>query len=123
MGRLWGFRCGLSGLGLRASILCGRVMVVHARFFDRFMLRLRSCAFYIGLPLVWCFHQAGGFLCPLIGGWWLRFCLFFQGVFRLRVCERCFFFIPVGEEWSLFPSQCVMHLSVNLWFWVTIINL
>lgn len=54
-------------LGLHDWFLCGRVVVVHARFFDRFVLRLRSCAFYIGLPPVWYSHQAGGFLYPLIG--------------------------------------------------------
>lgn len=67
VGRLWGLGCRLLGLGLHGWLLCGRVVVVHARFFDRFVLRLRSCAFYIGLPPVWCSHQAGGFLYPLIG--------------------------------------------------------
>ena len=71
VGRLWGLGCRLLGLGLHGWLLCGRVVVVHARFFDRFMWRLRSCAFYIGLPPVRCFHQAGGFLYPFIGvgGW------------------------------------------------------
>lgn len=85
---LWG-GCGvscerLSRLGLRASVLCGRVVVVHARFFDRFMLRLRSCAFHIGLPLVWCFHQAGGFLYPFTGDGRGFACSF-------RVCLGCVF--------------------------------
>ena len=85
---LWG-GCGVSyegllRLGLHGWLLCGRVVVVHARFFDRFVLRLRSCAFYIGLPPVWCFHQAGGFLCPFIGDGWVFACSF-------RVCLGCVF--------------------------------
>ena len=58
-----------------------------------------------------CCRWLGCFLCP------------FLGVCHVFSCGVCFFFIPVGEGLSLFPCQRVMHWSVNLWFWVSKINL
>lgn len=49
-----------------------------------------------------CCRWLGCFLCP------------FLGVCHMFSCGVCFFFIPVGEGLSLFPSQRVMHWSVNL---------
>jgi len=68
------------------------------------------------------FSPGWGFSVSLYWGWWLGFCLFFRVRLGCVFASAGFFFIPVGEEWSLFPSQGVMHWSVDLWFWVSIIN-
>lgn len=41
----------------------------------------------------------------------------FWGVCHVFSCGVCFFFIPVGERMSLFPSQRVMHQSAIFLFW------
>lgn len=48
------------------------------------------------------------------------------GIFGCLRCDKLwavFFGVGISDGLSLCPSQCVMHLSVNLWFWVPIINL
>lgn len=83
------------------------------------------CWFFIGLLRAW-FFWVRGFLC-VFGGcgcerlsrWWVSvervgcFSVRFWGVHCVTHERVYFFFIPVGEGLSFFPSQRVMHLSVK----------
>lgn len=59
----------------------------------------------------------------LLLGWGLAFVGGGWGVCCVLSCWGVFLGIPVGEGWSLFPSQCVMHLGVISCFRVSKINL
>lgn len=81
-----------------------------------FLLWYGGCALFLGVLYLSIF---GVSVCGAPG-------LAFVGL-GARVCwwgvGMCFWGIPVGEEWSLFPSQGVMHLGVISCFRVSKINL